>query len=106
MKTRVVNINKETYDVYIGRPSKWGSPFVIGRDGTRKEVIAKYRMWINSQPHLLASLDELRGKRLGCYCHPKHCHGDILVELIEEKEANEKVLEIFEICIEAQSVRG
>jgi Domain of unknown function (DUF4326) len=32
--------------VYVGRPSKWGNPFVIGRDGTRDEVIAKYRAWI------------------------------------------------------------
>ena len=52
-KTRVVNINKEIYDVYIGRPSKWGCPFVIGKDGTRKEVIAKYRTWVLSQPHLI-----------------------------------------------------
>ena len=29
--------------IYVGRPSKWGNPFVIGRDGSRDEVIAKYR---------------------------------------------------------------
>jgi len=33
--------------VYIGRPSKWGNPFVIGRDGSRADVIAKYRTWIS-----------------------------------------------------------
>jgi len=99
-----VNINKETYDVYIGRPSKWGCPFVIGKDGTRKEVIAKYRMWVLSQPHLMESLDELKGKTLGCYCAPKPCHGNVLVDLIKEREANEKVFEIFEICIEAQNI--
>jgi hypothetical protein len=32
--------------VYVGRPGKWGNPFVIGRDGSRDEVIAKYRAWI------------------------------------------------------------
>jgi len=32
--------------IYVGRPSKWGNPFVIGRDGSRDEVIAKYRAWI------------------------------------------------------------
>ncbi|MHB8407807.1 MAG: DUF4326 domain-containing protein [Acidiferrobacterales bacterium] len=31
------------YDVYVGRPSKWGNPFVVGRDGSRSEVIQKYR---------------------------------------------------------------
>lgn len=28
--------------VYIGRGSKWGNPFRIGRDGDRAAVIAKY----------------------------------------------------------------
>jgi len=39
----VINIKSgNNYDVYIGRPSKWGNPFVIGKDGTRKEVVAQY----------------------------------------------------------------
>lgn len=69
------------HEVFIGRPSKWGNPFVIGRDGTRAEVIAKYRVWIATQPQLLAALRELRGKRLGCFCAPQACHGDVLAEL-------------------------
>ena len=32
------------------------------------------------------SLDELKDKRLGCFCKPKSCHGDILIELIEKPE--------------------
>lgn len=36
--------------VYIGHPSKWGNPFVIGRDGTRADVIGKYRAWIVAHP--------------------------------------------------------
>lgn len=77
----VVHCKKEPYDVYIGRPSKWGNPFEIGKDGTRKEVIEKYRAWILTQPQLLQQLSELKGKRLGCWCHPKECHGDVLLEL-------------------------
>ena len=42
MRTRVVHCRRERYDVYVGRPSPWGNPFVIGRDGTREEVVAKY----------------------------------------------------------------
>jgi len=53
--------------VYVGRPSKWGNPFAIGRDGTRDEVIAKYRAWIVRQPALMAALGELRGKHLVCF---------------------------------------
>ena len=43
-KTRVVNCKKEPYDVYIGRPSKWGNPFKIGRDGSRQEVILNIKI--------------------------------------------------------------
>lgn len=81
METTVVNLNKSPYDVYIGRPSKWGNKFTIGPDGTRAEVIQKYREWIMTQPELLNSLHELKGKKLGCYCHPKSCHGNVLAEL-------------------------
>ena len=64
--------------VYVGRPSKWGNPFVIGRDGTRDEVIAKYREWILQQPALMASLHEVRGRDLICWCAPESCHADVL----------------------------
>ena len=86
--TRVVNILTDTYDVYIGRrrgeKGKWGNPFIIGKDGTRAEVVEKYRQWILTQPDLMASLSELKGKTLGCFCAPKKCHGDVLVELLKE----------------------
>lgn len=78
----VVNLRKEKYDIYIGRPSPWGNPFAIGKDGTREEVIAKYRLYIKGRKDLLARLPELAGKRLGCYCKPEACHGDVLVELL------------------------
>lgn len=86
METRVVHCKKEPYDVYIGRPSKWGNQFIIGRDGTREEVIEKYRIWLAGQWDLLDSLDELRGKVLGCHCKPKDCHGDIFVELLNRSD--------------------
>ena len=50
--------------VYVGRPTIWGNPFVIGKDGSRAEVIAKYETWLMSQPQLLSKLHELRGKNL------------------------------------------
>ena len=67
--------------LYIGRPSKWGNPFVIGRDGSRADVIAKYRAWIVAQPALMNALDELRDRNLVYWCAPLACHGDVLVEL-------------------------
>ena len=84
MECKVVNLRKEKYDVYIGRGSKWGNRFVIGKDGDRDEVIRRYREWILNYKELLSSLHELKGKVLGCFCKPKACHGDVLVELVNE----------------------
>ena len=84
MTTRVVHCKKASYDVYIGRPSKWGNPFAIGEDGDREEVVAKYRRWILGQVSLLRDLGEIEGKTLGCWCKPNLCHGDILAELADK----------------------
>ena len=71
--------------VFIGRPSKWGNPFVIGRDGTREQVVSKYREWLLSQPLLVqAAKDELAGRDLVCFCSPLCCHGEILLKLANE----------------------
>jgi Domain of unknown function (DUF4326) len=83
--TRVVHCKVEPFDVYIGRPSKWGNPFKIGEDGSREEVIQKYRQWILDNPTLIAQLaTELKGKTLGCWCKPNTCHGDVLAELADQ----------------------
>lgn len=90
---RVVHCKKEPYDVYIGRPSKWGNPFshLSGDDGlakfkvaTRAKAIEFYERWIQTQPELMAALPELRGKILGCWCAPKRCHGEVLKRLAEQ----------------------
>ncbi|MDD2766075.1 MAG: DUF4326 domain-containing protein [Opitutaceae bacterium] len=68
--------------VYIGRPSKWGNPFAIGKDGDRETVIAKFREWIAGQPGLIeAARRELAGRDLVCFCAPRPCHGDVLLEI-------------------------
>ena len=82
--TEVVNARNESYDVLIARPSKWGNPFQIGRDGDRERVICMYEVHFRRRPDLLAALPELAGKRLGCYCKPEACHGDVLVKLLRE----------------------
>ena len=81
MHRLVVHCKKSKYDVYCGRPSKWGNPFEIGKHGSRREVIEKYRKYILENKELLKDLGELRGKILGCWCAPKECHCDILAEL-------------------------
>lgn len=89
METTVVNKNKEEYDFYIGRGSLLGNPYEIGKDGTRPEVIERYKQWFN---FLLRSevfrreLLKLKGKRLGCFCKRSDieiaCHGDIIADYL------------------------
>lgn len=93
---RIVHIKKEAYDVYIGRPSKWGNPFTHLKEDTKAEfvvatreiAISKYREWILTQPALLNDLHELKDKTLGCWCRPHSCHGDVLIELIGKQNEN------------------
>lgn len=88
----VVNKYKSPFDVYIGRGSLWGNPFTVEEYG-RAECIALYRPYIiqrlETEPGLLAELMKLDGKRLGCFCKPLPCHGDVLVELIQKAKAYE-----------------
>lgn len=90
MPTLVVNRRYEAFDVYIGRGSIWGnvyshlsSNFSITPVKTRDEAVDKYAVWIQTQPQLLARLHELKDKRLGCYCAPLRCHGEVLAELAD-----------------------
>ena len=54
--------------VYIGRPTKWGNPFVIGPSTTREQAVRRYREWVIQQPHLMAALPVVRDaiETLGC----------------------------------------
>jgi hypothetical protein len=90
---RVLNKNKDNFEIasledtqceYIGRGSKWGNPFKIGKDGTREEVIIKYAEYLMNKPELLVALPELKNKFLICYCAPQACHGDILIDLAND----------------------
>lgn len=92
LRTKVVNLKNSQYDVYIGRKcyglpeSIWHNPFKIGEDGTRTEVIAKYREYVLGNPDLMKRLPSLRGKVLGCWCSPMACHGEVLIELLDKIE--------------------
>jgi len=71
---------------FLGKPSKWGNPFVLGQDGTRDEVCDQYEEWLRARPELMASLHELRGRDLVCFCAPYRCHGDLLLRLANQAE--------------------
>ena len=83
--TRVLNKRTSSDGVYIGRPSKFGNPFVIGRDGSRADVVAKFEKYLMGRPDLIAAAkQELAGYNLVCWCAPEACHGDVLLRIANE----------------------
>lgn len=100
--TRVINIKNETeyarqknnskYE-YIGRGSYWGNPYSMYEKGEgRDEVIRKFKydFDFNKFPYKDKSeVFKLAGKRLGCFCKPASCHGDVLAEYLNEWDDGE-----------------
>jgi hypothetical protein len=92
-RPRVVNLRRDPLGdtVYVGRAnprrglagSAFANPYRVDVDGTRADVIEKYRRWLLDQPALLDRLHELRGRRLACWCSPAACHADVLAELVD-----------------------
>ena len=84
---RVKNINYDGFDedtdIFIGRGSKWGNPYVIGKDGDRGLVIERYIAYFESN-ELIKDIGELKDKNLVCHCRPKACHGDYLLNKVGE----------------------
>lgn len=100
---KVVHCKKDKFDVYIGRPSKWGNPYSY-KDGTlsefkvdtREESIKKYEEYLLSNDDLMKCLPELKYKTLGCWCKPKKsCHGDIIKKYVDRLEEIDKRKQII-----------
>ena len=78
--------------VYIGRAmprfgfqaSPFANPF---KTGTRDEMCDAFEEWFLTQPELVQRAKaELRGRDLGCWCAPKRCHGDTLLQIANEDD--------------------
>lgn len=69
--------------VYVGRPSVWGNPFVVGQHGIAGECAAKFRSHLWNDAALLARLPELFDRDLICWCKPNACHADHLLHACE-----------------------
>lgn len=87
MKTIVVNLFKDKYDVYIGRQGKghdgyWGNPFKKNAGDDPGSTLGSYYVYFHDR--VINDVDfrkrivSLKGKRLGCFCKPNPCHGDII----------------------------
>ena len=101
-KTTIVNIKHLGAGLYtyIGRGSPFGNPYshlpntkAAWRVNSRGEAIAKYRTWfitkVRTDTIFLEKVLGLEGKKLGCFCYPLPCHGNIIVEFLKFVEHND-----------------
>ena len=87
-RKRTKGFKMKPNSIYVGRGSIWGNPFEVGRDGTPAEVVAKYRIYLETKMRMDAGTDwrerfaRLCGRDLACWCKPGDpCHADILLEI-------------------------
>jgi hypothetical protein len=83
-------------DVMIDRTTKWGNPFLLGRDGDRDAVCNAYERYFREMEARGAlNIAELfTAQRLGCWCKPQRCHGDYLKKRIDQAMGNNYVDEV------------
>jgi len=94
--------NSRTNTMYIGRnmsyyvpgttKSKWCNPFTL-KKFTLARSLELYEAYVINEPNLYNSLEELRGKELGCWCKPSGCHGDILMKLLGDLKKSTTIIE-------------
>ena len=98
MQTVVVNINKEQFDIYIGRAGRgedgyFGNPFRTGSGISREDAVQKFQKYfterIEKDSEFKRRVLALKGKRLGCFCKPKACHGDVIADWLNKMEEKE-----------------
>ena len=92
--------------VVVSRPSKWGNPFIVGKDGTQAECVNLYTLMLggdfsaahsptlldqaNAFSYVAKNLKGLRGKNVACWCKPgSACHGDVLLKLANARVCEE-----------------
>ena len=71
--------------VYVGRPSIWGNPFIVGRL-TPTKVVKLFRTKYADLRKLKPRIKNLlKGKNLACWCKiSEACHADILLKIANE----------------------
>jgi hypothetical protein len=82
----IKNENSEKKERFPKDSSIFCNPFKVGKHGTREEIIKKYEKYIKNkiqlEPELKDILIKMKNKNLGCWCYPEKCHGDVLINII------------------------
>jgi len=94
MKTTVVNLRHDNCDIRIDRHSEFGNPFRITTTCSREQAIQFYKEYflarINNDENFRNQVLALKGLKLGCWCKPLPCHGDVIIEWLEEQKGDKK----------------
>ena len=97
MQTVVVNISKAQFDTYIGRAGRGedgniGNPFRMGSGISREDAVERFQRYfadrIERDSEFKRRVLALQGKRLGCFCKPEACHGDVIADWLNKMEPN------------------
>jgi hypothetical protein len=87
----VVNKYLDSFDIYIGRGSKWGNPYSHQQKTSAKYIVANrdeaiemFELYMRGCPELIFDIVELSDKKLGCTCKPQKCHGDVLCKIFNK----------------------
>lgn len=77
------------HTILIDRTTPFGNPFVIGKDGDRAEVLAKFEAYfeqrLQDDPAFWYAVQRLIGHELACHCKPMDCHGDIIAAYLRRR---------------------
>lgn len=93
-RTELVNVSRNGRDGVrmIDRDTKFGNPFRLhaaGGEYTRDESVEAYRDWftekVESDQRFREAVEQLEGETLGCWCKPKRCHGDVILEYLRAR---------------------
>ncbi|AXG09680.1 DUF4326 domain-containing protein [Haloplanus rubicundus] len=72
---------------WVDRRSRFGNPFKLVKDGgeveSREQSVALYEGWFRGNlvenGEFAEAVQELYGERLGCWCLPQQCHGEVIL---------------------------
>ena len=88
-RQRVKGWRMPSNTVYVGRPSRWGNRFEVGKHAaTREEAVEMFKEWLTTpegQELAAAAKEELTCKDLACWCPQNQpCHADVLLEIAND----------------------
>jgi hypothetical protein len=101
MTTTVIKIGTAPYDVYIGRRGKGHDGYfgnlhecdkwcrICGKYHDREDCIRAFSVdfykRLKADPEYRRAVLALKGKTLGCFCHPLPCHGNVIANWVNRQ---------------------